>query len=133
MNHAISATDRLSPEQMAEILMLPSWGKWARPRYNAELGAKPPGWVREIPSGWREEKPVYFVPIEDEYAERLDAAICEFLSESQRDVLREIYVYEYPFKVIVRRLKRSLHNIRQDRDTGVGMLYGAFRFSAKNA
>lgn len=132
MTHSAISTTRLSPDSMAETLMLPSWGRWARPRYIHELGAKASGWVHDIESGWREDPREYVPPIDDDYAEELDASICEFLSAPQKDILREIYVYGSTFKRAAGRLGSTLHNVRQDRDTAVGILYGALQYRKKN-
>ena len=113
---------------LEDVLMLPSWGLWARPRIDRELGAKAAGWTTQIEEGYKEEPEHYVPPIEEDYAEVLDALMCALLSNHQKDVLVEIYVRRMPIKIAAKRLKSTIHKVRQERDIATGCLYGALQY-----
>lgn len=120
----------LTTAQLEETLKIRSWGKWAKPRIERELGAKCPWWVDLMKEGWRESSRDYVEPITDEYGLMLDRMISA-TGEESRLILTSLYCFGYGVNLIASNSRYSKYDVRSIRDSALNQLYGALHLVAE--
>lgn len=126
MSMGVRATvSRLRPEDMAEILMLPSWGRVRRENPDRLLGYSRQIWQELYDSGYQEEpEEAPPPPISEDHADLLDREILKLERDLQKTLIA-LYVRGKSLNAAPRVLGKSRHAVIQDRDAAINRLYGA--------